>query len=480
MIRPVLMAAVLTACTGDDGSAIYVGNPGSDMTFARSTGFELSSAEADLTMKLHPCDGGEEVRITVSAGFEMPSGAWCSVYLLADSSVRVDATGPHNEAITLDLSLRFVSINLESPWEVPEEAPDYLLELGGPEWLAEITPYLSGEDLLIDDSHPLAGILITALRQGSAVYEDTDRDDEIDPIERAEAPLVIPTGSRRPLTVAITEDMTAIVSDDDGATWRNKTWIERDDGQPALSAGVATSGDRYVLVAGGSSRRIGYSLNGRDWFARAEEGPPLNAIDHGDGRFVAVGDEGAVAWSDDGIFFEDAVPAVTEPLLSVAYGANTWVAVGDAGVIVRSPDGIGWTEKSDGTGPGAGNTLFDVAWGGDVFVAVGDDGRRIRSTDGITWVGDLVQGSNLFSVTWDGFGFVAVGEGLVSTSPDGVLWQDWDGPQLDVVATAAGGNLVAATLTDLATSADPEAGLASWTTTRAGEVRIAGVWSFRE
>jgi hypothetical protein len=71
---------------------------------------------------------------------------------------------------------------------------------------------------------------------------------------------------------------------------------------------------------------------------------------------------------------------------SIAYGAGVFVAVGNNGIINTSPDGIVWTVRSS---PG----VFDikkVAFGAGAFVAVGTANGSvtkpiIRSTDGVSW-----------------------------------------------------------------------------------------------
>lgn len=67
-------------------------------------------------------------------------------------------------------------------------------------------------------------------------------------------------------------------------------------------------------------------------------------------------------------------------LEGIAASTNEIVAVGDNGAIYRSTDGVNWSRQGNFT------TWFrGVAYGGGQFVAVGEDGVTISSTDGITW-----------------------------------------------------------------------------------------------
>jgi hypothetical protein len=68
-------------------------------------------------------------------------------------------------------------------------------------------------------------------------------------------------------------------------------------------------------------------------------------------------------------------------LIGVAYGNGLFVAVGDDGTILTSPDGVSWTQRTSGTG----NLLEGVTYGNGLFVAVGKDGTILTSPDGVSW-----------------------------------------------------------------------------------------------
>jgi hypothetical protein len=104
------------------------------------------------------------------------------------------------------------------------------------------------------------------------------------------------------------------------------------------------------------------------------------------------------------------------------------VAVGTEGTILTSVDGISWTRQSLGDT----KFIYDVEWNGSVWMAVGGDGggnsgacgEAYSSTDGYNWTvhamgcPDMLQG-----VGWNGSQWVGVGwYGQIHTSPDGVNW----------------------------------------------------------
>ncbi len=67
-------------------------------------------------------------------------------------------------------------------------------------------------------------------------------------------------------------------------------------------------------------------------------------------------------------------------LNAVTYGNGIFVAVGDNGTILTSPDGVTWTQESSGTT----DRLNAVNHGNGIFVAGGDGGAILTSADGIT------------------------------------------------------------------------------------------------
>ena len=107
----------------------------------------------------------------------------------------------------------------------------------------------------------------------------------------------------------------------------------------------------------------------------------LNGAAYGNGKFVAVGGEGAVTTSPDGIAWTPGNSGTSLALNGVAFGQQMFAAVGEAGGIFTSPDGIDWTPRTSGTTV----NLRNIASGYGAFAAVGDDGTILVSYNGVDW-----------------------------------------------------------------------------------------------
>ena len=115
----------------------------------------------------------------------------------------------------------------------------------------------------------------------------------------------------------------------------------------------------------------------------------ITNIAYGNGRFVAVGDEGKMAYSDDGTTWTAVADSTiwesdygfgTFPITAITYDNNRWVAGGREGKIAYSDDnGVTWTAVANSTiwdytnsyGDTAAFEIKGIAYGGDKFVAVG-------------------------------------------------------------------------------------------------------------
>jgi photosystem II stability/assembly factor-like uncharacterized protein len=104
-----------------------------------------------------------------------------------------------------------------------------------------------------------------------------------------------------------------------------------------------------------------------------------------------------------------------EDLHGVAYGGNLFVAVGKNGAILISPDGVNW---QGGTSKRP-KSLHAVTYSEDhsAFVAVGQDGTVLASSDGISWEELYSEGGEmLYGVACGEGRCVAVGDGIILTS----------------------------------------------------------------
>ena len=100
-------------------------------------------------------------------------------------------------------------------------------------------------------------------------------------------------------------------------------------------------------------------------------------------RFLVVGENGCILWSDDGNKFQPAqvLPVTANWFEGVAASTQRVVAVGDNGAIYTSISGTNWVQSASGTT----EWLRGVAFGGGTFVAVGENGTILRSSSGTSW-----------------------------------------------------------------------------------------------
>jgi hypothetical protein len=156
------------------------------------------------------------------------------------------------------------------------------------------------------------------------------------------------------------------------------------------------------------------------------------------------------------------------PFNGSARCGDIFVAVGGQGRIVRSTNGVDWIRQESGTV----ETLLDVECDGSLFIAVGAGGTVLSSIDGAVWSPiDIGVTKDLYGVGWFGQ-WVVVGVGpTIATSDDGSIWtirysEDFNQYLYDV---ASDGSLLVATGGDWDTSAtsivmySADNGL-SWTT----------------
>ena len=167
------------------------------------------------------------------------------------------------------------------------------------------------------------------------------------------------------------------------------------------------------------------SLDRWYWRHPLPQGNDFRDVTYGDGRFVAVGEQGTILVSTDGLTWTNRTMDWFD-LVAVAHGNGTFVAVGPFGGLLTSTDGEHWTKRSI---PGASypGELSDVTFGNGRFVAVGNR-SVISSVDGVEW--QAWPGAVNHDLATVGFGngkFVAYRNGVPAgiISSDGVNWSSF-------------------------------------------------------
>lgn len=200
-------------------------------------------------------------------------------------------------------------------------------------------------------------------------------------------------------------------------------------------------------------------------------------------RFMALAEDGSVIKSTDtdALIWEAATAISSAPLMhAFTVGAGRYVAVGDAGAIYsNTSDGVtaAWTEQISGTT----DNLYAVSYINGRFVAVGASGRLLTSSDGVSWAtNDPVTSYDLRGVAYGAGSYVAVGDsGAIVSSTDALTWVAQTnpaggesfrsicfGPDLQFIAVGTTGVLAYST-----TGAD-----GSWATSNAGSINLNDIY----
>lgn len=192
-------------------------------------------------------------------------------------------------------------------------------------------------------------------------------------------------------------------------------------------------------VAIGTDSATLVSENGIDWRVAIDPVPgslALRSITHQYNMFVAVGDGGRIAITNNEKQWLERISPTTENLTSITYMNGTYAVTGENGTLMLSGDSVGWTMRDLGTRA----HLRGIAYGNnntnpgnddeeeiDTWVVVGDQGTVARSLDnGRNWEPLVLPGApNLVGVGYT-TAFIAVDDaGGVWRSIDGA---NWEGP----------------------------------------------------
>jgi hypothetical protein len=195
---------------------------------------------------------------------------------------------------------------------------------------------------------------------------------------------------------------------------------------------VCFAGDRFFAFGPRSALS---SSNGTEWLpCDFPQDVQVHVLTSGNGILVAVGANGVVLTSSDGLSWTSQPSATTNALLSVAYGNGVFVAVGSGigpPVVISSLDGSNWVDR---TPLGITGGLQGVTYGNGLFVAQGSAFNVWVSSDGSSWNGIAAGSCFGGGITYGANRFVAVGQyfrqngnesiyvGSALTSSDG---QDW-------------------------------------------------------
>lgn len=143
---------------------------------------------------------------------------------------------------------------------------------------------------------------------------------------------------------------------------------------------IIWDGNKFVAVA--YSGAIATSVNGVSWTIVTTESDKLIDVASNGGRCVAVGYDGIIKASYNENSWENIDTGVNYNFTSITYGNGLFVAVGFNGHIFTSKDGVLWEDKSYGDYSLGFNS---VVYGNGKFVVVGHDGVIFVSDEGANW-----------------------------------------------------------------------------------------------
>ncbi|MDR0442527.1 MAG: InlB B-repeat-containing protein [Treponema sp.] len=199
------------------------------------------------------------------------------------------------------------------------------------------------------------------------------------------------------------------------------------------------------FVAGGADGKMAWSDDGISWTSvnsPFSSSIRIDCVAYVNGRFFAGGNNNrSMAWSTDGINWDGDTRSADLFALSIggiAYGAGRFVIVNSGGSPISvcrttwsNDDGLNWETEDITDTFASGAALRGIAYGGGKFVAVSDassGGGIAWSTDGIDWGTRAVIGSyNCVTYVWGKF---FAGRGGSFTSTREVRWsndgEDWN------------------------------------------------------
>jgi len=202
-----------------------------------------------------------------------------------------------------------------------------------------------------------------------------------------------------------------------------KTWVPRDSGTSNDLRAVTFMGLRVIVT--GEAGRVLYS-DGGEVFQPGILDPPtsdwLEAVTASAQLAVAVGDNGAVYTSNNGIYWKRHGSGTMAWLRGVTHGNGGFVAVGEGGKIISSLNGTNWNSRSSGL-----SLPFNrVAYSAGRYTAVADAGNcRYSTNGGVGWHPEVTGAANdLFHSGNNDQARLAVGDYEVRMQENGGPWTD--------------------------------------------------------
>lgn len=207
----------------------------------------------------------------------------------------------------------------------------------------------------------------------------------------------------------------------DGANWT----LQEIEGLNGLENGkVISVGDKYVLTAGDA---VYISSDAEEWEKLSIPAAELttNSIAYNGTTYISVGGRGRIVGGEGNssdpyriigtsIDLKEWKTEKTEnasALSAVVWADSRFVAVGDDGMILTSKDGLnGWTQVKSPTT----NDLLSIIWDGAGYIATGEYGTILYSEDGSNWTKEKgITSDSISKVIVQGDQYLALGSGTI-------------------------------------------------------------------
>ncbi len=155
----------------------------------------------------------------------------------------------------------------------------------------------------------------------------------------------------------------------------------------------------------------------------------LEAVVYGNGSFIAVGRNGTIVSSADGVLWTSLNSGTTKWIKAITYSNQMFKAVGWEGVYLTSDDGQQWNVQILATSNDYHN---DIIYAGGLYVVVGyfndiaPRGNAINSVDGINWDVDTMGfAAYHYGIAYGANTYVVAGSaGKILSSPDCDIWTE--------------------------------------------------------
>ncbi|MCO4768696.1 MAG: hypothetical protein KDA24_01605 [Deltaproteobacteria bacterium] len=201
-----LLAACVTDPADDTHEGIAVGNPGVvAMSLAAADGFNITKAELPVQWVGFAACSGTDVTTPVGGTTDLalaplsvsiPAGAWCGVVVRFSGDAALEASWEDGvEAGTMEATVLLGDVELvvvDTALAVDEDTA-LALELASPDWLNPAAlGLLDGALTTITTESPAHAVLVDAVVEESALFDDLDGSGLVDLPERDAGALALP------------------------------------------------------------------------------------------------------------------------------------------------------------------------------------------------------------------------------------------------------------------------------------------------